>query len=111
MILNGVMPPCPSYLFHLPRKPWNISCAPDTLSGMHKIIEIALTVFREIFVGRAALHTEILALRQQVAVLKRNKPRPALRVADRVFWVILSCLWPGWRHSLLIVEPETVIGW
>ncbi len=70
---------------------------------MHKIIEI--------FVGRAALHTEILALRQQVAVLKRNKPRPSLRVADRIFWVILSCLWPGWRHSLVIVKPETVIAW
>ena len=34
----------------------------NTLSGMHKIIEI--------FVGHVALHTEILALRQQVAVLK-----------------------------------------
>ena len=31
---------------------------------MHKIIEI--------FADRAALHTEILALRQQVAVLKRK---------------------------------------
>ena len=54
---------CPSYLFHLPRKPWNIACAPDTLSGMHKFIEIALTIFREIFVGRAALHTEIGGVR------------------------------------------------
>ena len=70
---------------------------------MHKIIEI--------FVDRAALHTEILALRQQVAVLKRKRPRPSLRKADRVFWVILSCLWPGWRHALAIVRPETVIGW
>lgn len=78
---------------------------------MHKIIAIALTVFREIFVGRAALLTEILALRQQVAVLKRKRPRPALRVVDRVFWVVLSCLWAGWRHSLVIVRPETVIGW
>ena len=34
-----------------------------------------------------------------------------LRKADRVFWVILSCLWPGWRHALVIVRPETVIGW
>ena len=34
-----------------------------------------LSVFREIVLGRAALHTEILALRQQVAVLKRKKPR------------------------------------
>ena len=70
---------------------------------MHKIIEI--------FADRAALHTEILALRQQVAVLKRKRPRPSLRKADRVFWVILSCLWPGWRHALAIVRPETVIGW
>ena len=31
--------------------------------------------------------------------------------ADRVFWVILSCLWPAWRHALVIVRPETVIGW
>ena len=70
---------------------------------MHKIIEI--------FADRAALHTEILALRQQVAVLKRKRPRPLLRKADRVFWVIRSCLWPGWRHALVIVRPETVIGW
>ena len=80
-----------------------IASPPDTLSGMHKIIEI--------FADRAALHTEILALRQQVSVLKRKKPRPSLRKADRVFWVILSCLWPGWRHALVIVRPETVIGW
>ncbi len=34
----------------------------------------------EIFVGRVALHTEILALRQQVAVLKRKRSRPTLRM-------------------------------
>ena len=79
------------------------SSPPDTLFGMHKIIEI--------FADRAALHTEILALRQQVSVLKRKRPRPLLRKADRVFWVILSCLWPAWRHALVIVRPETVIGW
>ena len=98
-----LVPPCPSHLFHLSQKPWNFASPPDTLSGMHKIIEI--------FADRAALHTEILALRQQVAVLKRQRPRPSLRKADRVFWVILSCLWPGWRHALVIVRPETVIGW
>jgi len=45
---------------------------------MHKIIKILISVFREIFAGRAALHMEILALRQQVAVLKRKRPRPSL---------------------------------
>ena len=78
---------------------------------MHKIINMLISVFREIVLGRAALHTEIRALRQQVAVLKRKRPWPSLRMADRVFWVILSCLWPGWRHALVIVRPETVIGW
>jgi len=67
---------------------------------MHKIIKNLLSVFREIFVGRVVLHTEILALRQQVAVLKRQRPRPSLRILDRVFWVILSYLWAGWRLSL-----------
>ena len=102
---------CPFYLFDLPQKPWNFVSLPDTLSGMHKIIKILISVFREIFVGRTTLHIEILALRQQVAVLKRKRYRPSLQMADRVFWVILSCLWPGWRHSLVIVKPETVIGW
>ena len=78
---------------------------------MHKTIEIFLTIVREAFLSRAALHTEMLALRQQVAVLKRERPRPSLRMTDRVFWVILSRLWPGWRNSLVIVMPETVIGW
>ena len=99
----GARPSCPSHLFHPSQKPWNFASPPDPLSGMHKIIEI--------FADRAALHTEIPALRQQVAVLKRKRPRPLLRKADRVFWVILSCLWPGWRHALVIVRPETVIGW
>ncbi len=31
---------CPSHLFHLSQKPWNFASPPDTLSGMHKIIEI-----------------------------------------------------------------------
>ena len=78
---------------------------------MHKTIEIFLTTVREAFLSRAALHIEILALRQQVAVLKRKGPRPSLRMTDRVLWVILSRLWPGWRNSLVIVKPETVIGW
>ena len=78
---------------------------------MDKTIEIFLTIVREAFLSRAALHTEMLALRQQVAVLKRERPRPSLRMTDRLFWVILSRRWPGWRNSLVIVMPETVIGW
>ncbi len=60
---------------------------------MHKTIEAFLTILREAIPSRTALHTEILALRQQVAVLKRERSRPSLRMVDRVFRVVLSRLW------------------
>jgi putative transposase len=62
---------------------------------------------------RSRLHTslEVLALRQQVAVLKRKRPRPALTRFDRFFWTALRQLWPRWSDVLIIVKPETVVGW
>ena len=42
--------------------------------------------------SRADLLVENLALRQQLAVLKRSVKRPKLRKRDRVFWVWLSTL-------------------
>ena len=57
------------------------------------------------------LALENLALRQQLAVMKRKCPRPRLRRADRCFSVSLSRVWPNWRKPLLLVRPETVIGW
>jgi len=59
----------------------------------------------------AYLTAENLALRQQLIVLKRNQKRPNLKERDRMFWKILSQVWPRWRDSLVIVQPETVIGW
>jgi len=62
--------------------------------------------------SRAALHLEILALRQQLAVLNHTRPRrPHVRPVDRFFWACLSKLWPGWRNPLIIVKPETVVAW
>ena len=66
---------------------------------------------REACLSRAALHLENLALRQQLAALDRKRARPSLRMTERLFWVVLSRLWPGWREILVIVKPETVIGW
>ena len=57
------------------------------------------------------LTLENLALRQQLAVMKRQRPRPRLRATDRWFWVCLARFWPNWRKSLLLVRPETVISW
>ena len=66
---------------------------------------------RSVFRGRQALLLENLALRQQLAAYKRSRKRPALRTADRVFWVWLSKLWPAWSSALVIVQPQTVLRW
>jgi hypothetical protein len=42
------------------------------------------------------LGLEIVALRQQLIVLKRRKMRPQLRPSDRLFWVLLRRVWPQW---------------
>lgn len=54
---------------------------------------------------------ELVALRQQVAVLKRKQRRPRLNAGDRMFWVALRRFWPRWKDALLIVQPDTVVGW
>jgi len=37
--------------------------------------------------------------------------RPKLTVADRFLWAWLAEVWRDWRSTLVIVKPETVIGW
>ena len=54
---------------------------------------------------------EILALRQQLTVLKRDHPRPKLERLDRIFWIALRRCWSRWTEALIIVKPETVVGW
>jgi putative transposase len=62
--------------------------------------------------SRAALQLEILALRHQLQVLQRARPRRLrLAKADRWLWVVLSRAWTEWRPALLIVKSETVIAW
>ncbi len=46
--------------------------------------------------SRAKLAAENLALRHQLGVLGRSVKRPRLRKQDRIFWVLLSKLWPDW---------------
>jgi hypothetical protein len=54
----------------------------------------------------------MVALRHQIAVLKRSGTRrPCFRFSDRLFWLLLARWWPGWRDSLVIVQPATVLHW
>lgn len=53
---------------------------------------------------------ENLALRQQLSTV-RQKRRPRIGLADRAFWVVLRRVWARWSDAVVIVKPETVIGW
>jgi hypothetical protein len=50
---------------------------------------------------------ELVALRQQLGMLKRKNSRPRLHGRDRRFWVVLRRLWSRWAEALIIVKPET----
>jgi hypothetical protein len=57
---------------------------------MFKWLGIILGAVRAAMRCRHDLATENLTLRQQLAVMKYQRPRPRLTDADRLFWVVLS---------------------
>src|SRR5437870_13624216 len=66
---------------------------------MFALISLLLTL-RGLARSRAALHLEVLALRHQLQVLERSRPRRLRLVkADRSLWTWLSRSWTGWRIS------------
>src|SRR5229473_7046731 len=75
-----------------------------------KFILLAGEILR-LFRGRRKLLLENLALRQQLAVLKRRHPRPRLLAFGKFFWVLARRFWSGWKQALIVVSPETVVRW
>jgi len=62
--------------------------------------------------SRTELMLEMIALRHQIAVLKRSRTgRPCFGLWDRLFWILLSWWWPHWSESLMVIQPETVKRW
>src|SRR4029450_13790552 len=78
---------------------------------MAGMITLILTCLLRGVRTQRSLVFENVALRHQLAVLQRTVPRPRLRNADRLFWVLLSRLWSGWTDAVFVVQPGTVIRW
>ena len=72
---------------------------------------IIFVFVRGLIVSRAKLSLELLALRQQLVVLRPTVRRPQIQNRDRWFWIVVSRIWKDWRQALIIVKPETVIKW
>jgi transposase InsO family protein len=78
---------------------------------MPRTLRLLLVLFVRSVSSRRNLLLENLALRQQLGVLRQRHPQPRFATPDKLFWVILRRLWPGWKRALLLVQPETVVRW
>src|SRR4249920_1509249 len=71
---------------------------------------VSLLSFR--FRSRVGLEVELVALRHQVAVLRRQrKGRIQLFSTDRLLWVWLYRIWPQVLDAMVLVKPATVVQW
>jgi putative transposase len=78
---------------------------------MQRLLSLLSVLASRSFRSRRDLLLENLALRQQLAVLKVRHPQPRFAASDKLFWVMLRRVWPGWKQALILVQPETVVGW
>ena len=61
--------------------------------------------------GDAAKDLELLVLRHQLSVLRRQVPRPRFEPADRALLAAISRALPRSRWSCFLVKPETLLRW
>src|SRR5207253_10051636 len=107
--LTGRWPGCQKVVFGICDRD-STRCELAT-SGMIDAMGLLFGAILRLFRARRSLLLENLALRQQLAALKRRHPRPRLAAFDKVFWVLARKFWSGWKQALIVVSPETVVRW
>jgi putative transposase len=76
------------------------------------ILRALVSIFEFRFRSRASLELELVALRHQANVLRRqHRGRPQLSSLDRLLWVWLYRIWPQVIDAMVLVKPTTVIQW
>jgi putative transposase len=75
--------------------------------GLRRLLELVVIAFR----SEDAKEVEILVLRHQLCVLRRQVKRPNLEPHDRAIIAAASRVLPKRRWPSLFVRPETVLRW
>jgi putative transposase len=75
--------------------------------ALRRSLELVLVCLR----SAEANEIELLVLRQELAVLRRQQPRPRLQPTDRALLAAWSRLLPRARWSIFLVRPETLLRW
>jgi hypothetical protein len=75
--------------------------------ALRRSLELVLLCFR----SAEAKEIEILVLRHELAVLRRQHPRPRLQPTDWALLAALSRLLPRARWSVFLVQPATLLRW
>jgi putative transposase len=78
---------------------------------MLRLLRLLTDFATRFFLSRRDLLLEKLTLRQQLAALSKRHPQPRFAAHDKLFWVILRRLWPGWKRVLGLIQPETAVRW
>ena len=79
---------------------------------MIELLRLILHLGASLFKSRAKLAAEILVLRQQLNVLRRQvSKRPQLSNTDRLLFVWLYRWFPSVLGAIAILRPETIIRW
>src|ERR1039458_1163645 len=81
------------------------------LSLLYRLSRRALEAVPVIWSDAAAKDGEILVLRHQLAVLRRQVARPRLTWSDRALISMLASLVPRERWGSFLIAPQTILGW
>jgi putative transposase len=78
---------------------------------MGSILSAVVSLFAFRFRSRASLEIELIAVRHQLAVLRRQRPgRPQLSSLDRLLWVWLYRIWPQVIDAIGIAKTSGFTG-
>ena len=81
------------------------------LSFLYRLFRRVPEVIRVHWSDTAAKDAEILVLRHQLAVLRRQVTRPRFTWSDRALVALLAGLVPRELWGSFLVTPQTVLGW